>query len=310
VSNSARRRNGENLTGIEIIMKGAPRALGKVVDAKGQPIAGAEIIAFSPETGYQMAFLTGIKPATVTSDREGNFQIFIKSSHAVFLLAQAQGYDFDAKFLEDVEPGMVKSGLTLTLSKGGSMQGQVIDQDGSPRAGVTMKIIFSGKVGGGDEWLTNYLMFQTSFKAAHRELRTDAKGCFTAHNLRPGQWSVFEKKGMNPLGENGETFTVVIGETAQVKIERVLPLFIEGVLVDETGAPVSSGYVVAVSADRKSHDSAQADERGCFKINGLKPGTYILAASSKGFASAAVKDVQAGSTGIRIVMSRDGGEKK
>jgi hypothetical protein len=189
------------------------------MDAKGQPIAGAKITAFSPDARYQMAFLTGEKPATVTSDEDGNFQIFMTSSLRILLLVEAQGYDFDAKIFKAVEPGMVKSGLTLTLSKGGSMQGQVLDQEGSPRAGVSMKIIFSGKFGGGDEW-PGYLMFLPSFKAAHRELRTDAKGCITAHNLRPGQWTVSEK-GPNPImGKNGKTFTVVLGETAQVKIER------------------------------------------------------------------------------------------
>src|SRR6185436_14245032 len=110
------------------------------------------------------------------------------------------------------------------------------------------------------------------------------------------------------------------GERLEIEIRLVEGVTIDGMLVDDAGAPVVGATVFALPSDfvhrrRRVTDSAPhgtSGADGAFRIKGLGPGRcdlYVLGAREYGIASPAIDptrtDVDAPSKDVRIIVPRE-----
>lgn len=112
-------------------------------------------------------------------------------------------------------------------------------------------------------------------------------------------------------------FSVAPGERADVEVRLEAGVAIEGVVVDDNGAPVANATVIAgpaaaANADadalgrralrmhRGSESTAQTGTDGAFRLERLSPGEYALSAATESAASGAFVTVVAPASGIRV----------
>lgn len=128
---------------------------------------------------------------------------------------------------------------------------------------------------------------------------TDDEGRFRIERIPPGQYSVEAVKdgylttalGAPRPGRPGRRLTLVDGREESVTLSLTRGSVISGTIVDAQGAPVP---FVNVTAQRFSYHattgerlpmasaSAASDDRGAYRIFGLAPGDYLVAASTTG----------------------------
>ena len=242
---------------------------GKVTDERGEPVAGAVILAArkaSPEDNHAIEHgpvLTG------SSNASGAYAIANLELGSYQVEARAQGHP--RAILDPVEAGAEPRVLDIALGTGTTLEGWVIDDAGLPVAAVEvfaregMALIASARTDGGGRWRLGGL--------PERELTLGARA--------PGH-------------EPSEPQVVRPGEApAALVLTRLSSL--SGSAVDSlTGRPVSSFEVFVSFGPAEAADSSDAgvklkprefiDPRGWFRIDGLRPGSFLVAVRARGFA--------------------------
>jgi protocatechuate 3,4-dioxygenase beta subunit len=128
---------------------------------------------------------------------------------------------------------------------------------------------------------------------------TDDNGRFTFVNLPPARYSLTATKqgwvpssyGAKAIGRPGRALQVAPGERANVTISMSRAAVITGTVLDQFGQPLTGvsvrvmkySYAAATGDRRLSPVFASAsgpDERGAFRIFGLPPGEYYVAAEN------------------------------
>lgn len=207
----------------------------------------------------------------------------------------------------DVKPGGVTE-QDLVLDEGGSIKGVVVDSDGKPVRGVTIRAY--------------PLVGSMRFFGPESPVRTNDEGAFQLDDLRAGPYRVYatmgtwsndlRKPGTTDDDKQGEKATVVANQVASVKIVVDAPSgTIKGTVVDSAGAPVSDAFVVAaresdaagasggnVEATRWSWDQRPVltGTDGTFTVTKLARGTYTIRAHRKGGGEAVAEHVAVGTT--------------
>jgi protocatechuate 3,4-dioxygenase beta subunit len=137
---------------------------------------------------------------------------------------------------------------------------------------------------------------------------TDATGAFTFPAVPPGDYRLIAAPGSFrgkylPIGygaqranDPGELLTIRAGDHVR-GIDITLPpaLAVEGRVVDETGEPLARMSVIALrvapgseTAQRETQNLTLTDDLGRYRIFGLTPGNYLLAAEARSLASALI----------------------
>jgi protocatechuate 3,4-dioxygenase beta subunit len=121
---------------------------------------------------------------------------------------------------------------------------------------------------------------------------TDDDGKFTMKSLPPGRYTITATKaayvptsyGSPRAGRPGTALSVAAGQQASIVLRMTLGAVVSGVIRDERSMPVPGVYVGVSSTtaqpDRwfQTTEFATTDDRGVFRIFGLVPGEYVLAA--------------------------------
>ena len=187
----------------------------------------------------------------------------------------------------------------------GVLRGRVVAADtGSPirRASV---MLMGGPAGGppttvttGRGGVSNSLTFTTA--GPPRSVQTDETGSFEFAQLPPGSYRVQANPGPTRAEYLSVAYgsrdpmqpgrTVTLGEAQRVEdLEIRLPraAVITGRVTDDLGDPVSRAQVFVLQARsgqmNRTGPGAQSDDRGEFRIFGLTPGTYVVAADQRSF---------------------------
>ncbi len=180
-----------------------------------------------------------------------------------------------------LENGTDREGVELVLGMGNFVSGRVVWPDKSPA--VEAQVIAMG--GGSDN--DPFTPFDTRFS-----VRTNANGEFQISGLNAGPYGLMVQ-GKAPVGEGqtrrrGQTWKArlegVAADTTGLEIELVAGYSVEGLVVDDIGAPVTMFGVVATANDpgKRSFNIARMvsgmfkPDDGRFELGGLLEGGYTL----------------------------------
>lgn len=256
---------------------------------KGKPVVGADV-EYMPPTPPVMTARTDIDGAYVLEGLPAGS-------------GQVSGWSVDAKAFTMGKPVHLAAGedrtQDLELDLAGEVKGTVVDEAGTPVAGVYVDIEL---VEGGD----------------HGDSMTDAAGNFDCGSLAGGEYTAkvapSPSSGQQFVPATGDKFPtlsvpkdgVITGVRLAIKNER---LSIRGTVIDDTGAPVPDVHVEAIGHGfpvMMSLASVMTDANGKFVIGNLARGTYNVHAHASDGSETEVLDIAAAGDPVTITLARPG----
>jgi hypothetical protein len=172
----------------------------------------------------------------------------------------------------------------------GGIAGRVVaDGTKSPIAGAQIGLLTAGP--------------QTGPMGPPRQATTDSEGRFAFTGLAPGEYGFdVRKTGFAPMIEpmtRHRTFTVAAGQTLAVDLHLRRGGVISGRVLDGTGEPLTEAHVMAMRRIPAASNAGgsprfmpapmqgpqQTNDLGEFRVAGLAPGEYVIAAVRHGFSA-------------------------
>jgi protocatechuate 3,4-dioxygenase beta subunit len=268
---------------------------GRVRDASGRPISGANII------GQQARSMPAPYPTPALSETDGSFVLAGLQPGSYRVSVTAQGY---AGADRPIEAGAEK--VDLVLSPAGSISGAVVDDTGRPvesfrvnasparreaDAPGTMIMGPRNKIGNGTDG---------------RFLIEDlAEGTYVVAASAPGQSSANVSGVKVSAGSTTDAGTIRLSAGGTVR----------GMVADAAGTPVA-GAVITVRGPGRDYGSIGAspqgvsDPAGAFEVTGVPPATVEVSASHPNYAEGRVSGIDVdpakGPAEARIVLSQGG----
>lgn len=233
---------------------------GTVKGPDGKPVEKAVVMALSAAARWNDP------PVTTETDAQGRFKIVTGSRAMHSLRVEAKGWA--AQMLENVKPG---SPLSVTLSKGGAIEGVVRDgATGLPVAGTRVEA-------------TNAGAFRVPWNPDLGRVvtRTDDKGAYRLEGLGTGTHDV---TALSAEAGRAQKRGVRTGSRADLVLLSGASLLVT--VVDPGGRPVSGALLVAERLGRMARRSPteRTDAGGRFEFVGLDPGSYAVVAQHPDFA--------------------------
>ena len=237
------------VTEVTLVLSATRGVRGSVVDVEAHPIAGATLQIEGPPWRVPSA----------TSEDGGTFHLTVVPDEATTLVASARGYATAHIPLGPREDGELI--LRVQLAAAPPVRGLVYGVDGD---GVPAEVI----------------------ACAGQPLEAHARSADDGSFQLPGSTLGCEAVAEQSSGASSEP--VVLAEGRPI-LRLKLPGGIEGTVVDERGAPVSS-----FSVGIESYSGARGkqggvggahrfeDQGGAFRLEKLAPGSYVLTASAAG----------------------------
>jgi hypothetical protein len=289
-----------------VLERGRP-GVGRVVDAAGRPVVGAEVrllpaaFAESPDALRTVAevMLVGL------TDGSGRFSLQPLGRGPFDLRARAPG--FAPALVRGVKPapgpGAANLG-TIVLEPGAVLEGRVIDPGGSAIAGAAVEARSAAAPGVWDRARPGEL--------PGVRVESGAGGEFSLAGLRPGESVTLRvlRRGYAP-----RTLTGVAVPSPEPLVLVLAPAArLAGSVVDDSGAPVAGAtLLVAIDPGQgaggagntgpgglgRSVGGAQADAAGRFAVEDLEAGTFRLTALAPGFLRAGVEGIAVPAGGAR-----------
>lgn len=267
---------------VTIVLPLGQRLVGRVVDAAGAPVAGAEVryLHVGDEVGWLPHRYAEMK---ATSGPEGDLSLSHVMAGVGKVFVDAPGFaPFERSGIEvPAEPGVTDLGA-LELEPEVFLEVVVVDDDGDPVAGAAIGITrrSSGPFGFG--------MSQTHGPA---ESRTDEAGRFREGGFGPGQvvGVTASKEGFAPASAD----RIHLPDGSPVRVVLEPGAIVSGRVVDEAGRPVPEAFVRPDLGDPTRHTFAMlseiTDADGRFVLDDLPARPVRLTArTDEGSESAAV----------------------
>ena len=129
----------------------------------------------------------------------------------------------------------------------------------------------------------------SSQNATPRTAKADDEGRFSLADLDPGSYTLYAERsgflkqayGARSSGESGPAFNIISGQRMRDLLFRLIPqASVTGKVLDDRGEPVDRA-VVSLLRDRGGSASPRgtSNDLGEFRMSGVFPGRYLLAAS-------------------------------
>ncbi|HEY3357292.1 MAG TPA: carboxypeptidase-like regulatory domain-containing protein [Polyangia bacterium] len=280
---------------------GAPVS-GRVVDEKGLPVVGADVIA-SPAMPARGTIprRPPTWPFNPKTDANGYFTYEALSAGQYQFLANHPEFDLGWSSIYDVDGVSPKSGIIIPLRRGRTISGWVVNAAGEPMPFATVRT--STGYGG-------------ALMAAVVEGTCDAGGRFRLGGLSYGVVHVLAAHD----GILSEPLQVDL--TDRDRADLVLPLTMDGavagVVLNPDRTPVAGAIVMCVSATRAAVGlrpvlPETTDVQGRFACRGLPPGGVHVSATRPGAnynihpgLRADAKNAKVGDENLEIVIPDDG----
>jgi hypothetical protein len=274
----------------------------------GAPIRGAEV-RLSNRGSYSRL---------VTTDGDGLFNLTDLPAGEYRLTVSRTGFTSlvfgQRRPLEAATPIDLSEGETVTanlaLTRGGAIQGRVLDEFGEPVAGTRVQVLRSRMVHG-----------RRRLQSMGPGDQTDDTGAFRVYGLPPGDYYVIASTGPadsvrrdppiyfpgTPSFAEAQTINLAVGAeaSADFQLQPFRNARVSGIVFNSSGAPVqamvqlSSEAVGTGPAFENAGDPRafmmMADSRpdGRFTIDNVPPGPYMLTANSS-FVAGVVAGGEAG----------------
>ncbi len=279
---------------------------GTVTDAAGVPKAGAMVMLQRIPTFMRFA----------TTDDRGHYRIgnVGAGTYLYYVMEQGAGGMAGGMGMNlKSDPVSLQEGKTLRkdyrFGEGIRVTGKVT-RGGAPAVGVMVMMMPAsaggplGMMGGGSGFAMG---------------STQEDGTFTITGVNPGRYTISVQSGFGGAPSGGDPLEVPRGSTEIRHDIRLPENSIRGIVVDESGEPVSGAAVTAVLAGRditKVSDlggamesmggQAFSDDEGRFTLGQVKAGVYRLQVQTDGYPTTVVDDVAAAEGGpeIRIVLAK------
>jgi uncharacterized GH25 family protein len=230
----------------EVVLDDGLSITGVVVGPGDKPVGQIALQAAPAEPGA--ADMNGTNAWT---DMQGKFTLSGLAPGAYRITVAPWGGSNQGWVLESndaVQAGA--SGVRLTVVKGVSISGTVVDESGKPIAGASVN---AGSAKGG-QWRFSQSKEDGSFEVSGLEGST-----FTMSANAPGRV---------PWQQSG----VQAGATVQIVLAKGLAA--KGRLLDASGKPMAGTQIALAHSDGKHNQSAATDADGNFSVDGLVEGTY------------------------------------
>ncbi len=280
---------------VQIVLERQGSVLLRVTDHNGRPVRNYRAELRTWFEGQDNYGRSSVPPVEVRGARRGEHLITGVEAGNYVVLVEAVGYarTFSRKFTvanEQSEPVVVP----VTVSKGGTITGVVLDAAGRPVKGASVHSLPAEYQ---DNPFTRMLGALMTFKVTRKTAVTDGRGRFVLDLLAPGTYQLrvdhpayarlYKKPFAVRADERLDAGRLVLHQGAKL----------EGVVMYK-GAPVP-GAEVNISAQFENNqmvfEKVFADAQGRFRVNRrLRPGTYEIQASRTDLANPILKlaDIQ------------------
>lgn len=273
---------------------------GTVVDEAGRGVAGAVVRSYPSDRFFESRLGRQVTTFDTVSDKSGSF-VYPALESGTFRLNVTHS-DFlpgwSDIFTMDETP---KSGLTIKLEKGASIEGRVVKADGSPAARAVVRVnAVSQEVRG----------------AGVQEIIADAAGTFRLSGLPRARMHVVASDGSS----SSENIAIDLdgGDARNLEIRLQLDGMITGVVTNRFGAAIENAQVVCIGMPRGAVGTRPVlpettDAHGRFTCSALAPGQHFLTATrpypnnNQSPAQRSIStSVMTGARDVRLVLPDDG----
>ena len=276
---------GKSVSGIDFPLDAGLSASGIVVDSEGNPLGDARI-------GTNSQTLSVWQNAT--SDESGQFTVNgLVQGGGYFFTAEKEG--FSTKPIGPMEvPAEGLQDLRIVMQTESTVSGVVVDTNGAPVPNAHVLA-----------WPT-----PTSGSESLPGDECDERGAFTIKGLREGGYRIQAQRDNNGSWRSDNSSPVIQVAQGEVKtgVQVVLNdqggLEITGTVTNSKGEPLR-GIYVRTWGNQSSADS-RTEENGSFTLKNLTEGSYNLQVDSEEYTPQEVPGIEAGTTGVAIVMEGTG----
>ena len=288
---------GETQT-IDVALLRGGRIEGEVVDAGGEAIAGAIVEATSAGRGWGRGGSMWLGTPSATSDAAGKYAIVGVPPGPYRVTVRAAGFaeTVSEEQIEITEAGNTET-LKVVLSGAGIIEGVVLDPEGEPVAGATVRARSQAdpEASGGrrGQWMRRMRERQNPSLSV-----TDAEGRFRLDGLAPKLKWVAVASATGLVDAESEPARLEVGEVRDVEIALLPGATFAGRVQNEDGRPVAGAQVrigtltpeqarrVSLStweAQRLLGDATVTDEDGRFSMENVAPGRLIVRVEAEGY---------------------------
>ncbi len=258
---------------------------GVVVDAQGEPVAEAEVLAQGGGRAEIARFLNGLEGPSAVTAGDGSFALEDLAPGAPLdLIAIHPGY------APGEAPGVAvpsAAPVRIVLQPTSRVSGRVTGSDGKPVAGANVGLDESSRGSAQRLW-------EISLRASHKAVTDDA-GSFSFEGVSPGPIALVADAPRHQV----QALTGLEVKPGQdlSGVEIVLPAAaaVEGRVLLPDGRPAEGAEVTVAEPARNGAFSAspsgRADDTGHYRIERVSPGPHTLEAYAEGYRRA-VRDVE------------------
>ncbi|MFP4579760.1 MAG: carboxypeptidase regulatory-like domain-containing protein [Candidatus Sumerlaeia bacterium] len=194
-----------------------------------------------------------------------------------------------ASILLEIKEDRQSEEIILYLGKGGTVRGQVFDQDNMAVEGVQVQADTTGG--------SNILARNMGFQAYYTRTKTDAEGRFEMQGLPKNDAELLVKvTGGAPAAES-ETFRLSHeNPEAEVNIYLPKPATLSGRVLNSDKEGISGANLYVRNQDGSSQENRQvkSDENGAFSADDLGGGKYYIYVRHEDYENKTIRDIEVG----------------
>ena len=247
-------------TDLELRLREVPALTGSVLDQDGEPVTDYRLDLRAGNLG---GLIAGERTERRVTDPEGRFSIDRVADGAWNLYVEAEGFGYAGPVSAD-RPGPGSEPLTITLERGVTLAGRVVDPGGRPVRDA--RVVWQAD---SRDLVLNIIKAGPSVDA-----RSDEAGAFELAGLPAGALTVETSSDHWAPGE-ALTLDAAPGERIE-DLELVLREggTITGIFLDDEGEPQKSALVQIQEPGGANQQVTQTDGEGTFRVGRLVPGTW------------------------------------
>ncbi len=298
---------GDAIKNVALVVRKGLEARGKVVDAQGQPVAGAEIRAIHREDGLlggarmQMRFMGAAEKPDAVTGNDGAYALKGLEEGQYTLSVGRDG--FARKSVPSVEVKATGENVwpPVTLTAGATIAGTVRDAAGAPVGGAQIFGIDVGGPGGRPQNITSDAdgKFHLDGFVAERAILV---------NVSAQGYATLQKNVTPPAADLAivlKTSGTVRGRVEDSDAKKPVTDF----TISRSGGRGGGGIQIALG--RTGGDQTFQSDDGTFELTDVPPGKWTIRGAAAGYRSAETSGVEVGEgetkEGVVLSLKKGGG---
>ncbi|MBN1418165.1 MAG: carboxypeptidase regulatory-like domain-containing protein, partial [Planctomycetes bacterium] len=284
-------QKGKLTEGVDFRLYRTGGVSGVVVNDAGAPVIRARV--FVRRQDGEAAVVRNLGSGVTNAD--GRFRMLtIEPGAGCSLLAQHSMYLDSQSEPFEILPGVEYADLKIVMAAGGAVSGRVVDGEGRPIEGATVKAQLVSE--GLD---VNFMSGKT--------VRSDGNGAFLVGGLEPGAY-IAAAEAAGYLTRSVTGVQVVSGRTtADIEIRLGEGSSVAGRVMDPAGEPISGATVTVTDTSEGSRREVRTtNARGEFRIDSLGQSPVEIEVKMDGYQTARRPGVPVNSEGLEFILERLG----